>query len=289
MDSSTRYASYSDGDGSSTLSFTYDTQSGDLDSDGLAFLNSVIDLNSGYLRDASGNDANLNFSSVAPSLNALNVDTVIPIVTGLNDENTLARTQSWSWGCNETPCTYRFVIDTSPTTNPTGPYTMTNTADQTIGTGTYFLHVQAKDAAGNESNGTHVSAKLDNTGPRIDSMTSPNAGTYSLNQDLDFTITFDESVAVTGIPRLSLTVGPSTRYASYSGGDGSTTLTFTYNIQSGDLDSDGLSFVNTMIDLNNGSLKDALGNDASLNFPSVAPGLEHSQCGYGDSRCHRTQ
>ena len=169
------------------------------------------------------------------------MDTVIPVVTGLSDENTPAQTHSWSWGCNEAPpCTYRFVIDTSATTNPTGPYTTTNTANQTTGTGTYFLHVQAKDAAGNESNGTHVSAKLDNTGPQIDSMTSPNAGTYNVNQDLDFTITFDESVAVTGIPRLSLTVGPSTRYASYSGGDGSTTLTFTYDTQSGDLDSDGL-------------------------------------------------
>ena len=253
------------------------------------FVNTMIDLNNGSLKDTLGNDANLNFSSVAPGLNTLNVDAVIPSVTGLSDDHTPSQTQSWSWGCNKTPCTYRFVIDTSATTNPTGTYTTTNTADQTTGTGTYFLHVQAKDAAGNESNGTHVSAQLDNTGPQIDSMTSPSAGTYNLNQDLDLTITFDENVAVTGTPRLSLTVGPSTRYASYSGGDGSTTLTFTYDTQSGDLDSNGLTFLNTLIDLNNGSLKDALGNDANLNFSSLAPPLGTLHVDAVIPVCHRPQ
>ena len=191
---STQYASYSNGNGSKTLTFTYDTQSGDLDSDGLAFVNTLIDLNNGSLKNARGNDASLDFSSVSPSLRGVNVDALIPVLSDLNNDETYRKTKSWSWGCNEAPCTYRFVIDTSATTNPTGPYTMTNTADQTTGTGTYFLHVQAKDRVGNESNVTHVYARLDNTGPRIDSMTSPNAGTYNVNQDLNFTITFDESV-----------------------------------------------------------------------------------------------
>ena len=273
--SSTRYASYSSGDTSTTLTFTYDTQSGDLDSNGLVFVNTMIDLNNGSIKDASGNDSVLNFSSTAPTLNGINVDAVIPIVTGLSNDNTSAQTKNWSWGCSETPCTYRSVINTLSSTNPGGNYTATKTANQTSGTGTYYIHVQAKDSAGNESNVKHVYARLDNTGPQIDSMTSPSPGTYNLNQDLNFTITFDESVVVTDTPRLSLTVGSSTRYASYSSGDTSTTLTFTYDTQSGDLDSNGLSFVNTMINLNNGSIKDSLGNNAVLNFSGGAPNLSN--------------
>ena len=271
--SSTRYASYSSGDTSTTLTFTYDTQSGDLDSNGLVFVNTMIDLNNGSIKDASGNDSVLNFSSTTPTLNGINVDAVIPVVTGLSNDDTSAKTKNWSWGCSETPCTYRSVINTSPSTNPGENYTATKTANQTSGTETYYIHVQAKDSAGNESNVKHVYAQLDNTGPQINSMTSPSPGTYNLSQDLNFTITFDESVVVTGNPRLSLTVGLSTRYASYSSGDTSTTLTFTYDTQSGDLDSNGLIFVNTMINLNNGSIKDSLGNDSVLNFSSEAPTL----------------
>ena len=271
--SQTRYASYSSGTGSTTLTFTYDTQSGDLDTGGIAFASTMIDLNSGLLKDALGNDAVLNFSAAAPTLGNVNVDALIPLVTGLSDDATSTTSKSWSWGCSKTPCTYRFSIDTSASSNPTGSYGATNTANQTSGTGTYYIHVQAKDFAGNESTVVHVSAQLDNTGPQISSMTAPGDSTYNLNQDLDFTITFDENVAVTATPRLSLTVGSQTRYASYSSGTGSTTLTFTYDTQSGDLDTGGIAFASTMIDLNSGLLKDALGNDAVLNFSGAAPNL----------------
>ena len=271
----TRYASYFGGSGSRTLSFTYDTESGDLDSNGISFVSTTIDLNGGTLKDNLGNDAMLDFSSSVSSLNNVNVDTVIPVVSGLSNDDTDRKIKNWSWGCNESPCTYRSIVDTSSSTSPTGGYTTASTHSQTAGTGIYYIHVQAKDSAGNESDVKHVYANLDNTGPQISSMTMPADSTYNLNQDLNFTIIFDEDVEVTSVPRLSLSVGLVTRYASYFGGSGSRTLSFTYDTESGDLDSNGISFVNTSIDLNGGALKDDLGNDAAINFSSFVSSLNN--------------
>lgn len=38
---------------------------------------------------------------------AIVLDTTAPSVAGLSDDATAANTKSWTWGCSETPCTYR--------------------------------------------------------------------------------------------------------------------------------------------------------------------------------------
>jgi hypothetical protein len=48
-------------------------------------------------------------------------------------------------------------------------------------------------------------------------------------------------VAVTGTPRLVLTIGSTTQYATYQSGTGTSTLVFRYTVQAGDLDSDGIA------------------------------------------------
>ena len=270
--SATRYAAYHSGSGSSALTFRYDTQANDEDTDGIAFAANSIDLNSGTLKDSLGNAATLSFSSIVPTLTGVKVDTVPPTISGLSNDGTAKKTKSWSWSCSET-CTYRSTVDTTSNTNPTGTYSSTATASQTSGDGTYYLHVQAKDSAGNESTVSHVSAVLDNTGPSPSSMSGPSNGTYNLTQNVDFTITFDEAVTVTGTPRLSLTVGSATKYANYTSGSTTTTLTFRYDTASGDEDTDGIAFSATSIDLNSGTLKDSLGNDATRNFNSIKPTL----------------
>jgi hypothetical protein len=68
-----------------------------------------------------------------------------------------------------------------------------------------------------------------------------------------------------GTPRLQLTIGSTTRYATYLSGSGTSTLTFRYTVQAGDLDSDGIA-VASPIDLNGGTIKDVPGNDAVLSF-----------------------
>ena len=98
-----------------------------------------------------------------------------PMITGLSNDNTPKKTKTWNWSCSGTmpPCTYRFTVDTNPNTNPTGSFNTAATATQSSGTGTYYLHIQAKDQGGNLSSLLHISAKLDNTGPRATAAAGP--------------------------------------------------------------------------------------------------------------------
>ena len=164
--STARYATYSSGSGSATLTFRHTVGSSDTDTDGIAFAATSIDLNSGTLKDSADNNAGTNFSSIAPTISGVNVDTTAPTLSGLADDSTWKKSKTWSWSCSET-CTYRFTVDTTSNTSPTGPYIVTTSASQSSGTGTYYLHVQAKDGAGNTSAVTHVSTKIDNTAPTL--------------------------------------------------------------------------------------------------------------------------
>lgn len=85
---------------------------------------------------------------------------------------------------------------------------------------------------------------------------------------LPFTVTLSEPVIVDttgGVPRIQIDVGGQTRYAAYTAGTGTDTLTFTYSVQSGDVDNDGIALASP-IQLNGGSIKDAGGNNAVLTY-----------------------
>lgn len=87
-----------------------------------------------------------------------------PTVTGLSNDTTPRQSKSWTWGCSES-CTYRYAIDTSATWTASGSFGATTTDSQASGTNTYYVHVQASDAAGNLSTVVSVSAVIDNTAP----------------------------------------------------------------------------------------------------------------------------
>jgi hypothetical protein len=83
---------------------------------------------------------------------------------------------------------------------------------------------------------------------------------------LNFTVDASEPVVVTGTPRLAIDVGGVTRYATYASGTGSSALTFSYAVQAGDFDANGITIV-TPLDLNGGTLTDLAGNPSTgLNF-----------------------
>jgi Bacterial Ig-like domain len=110
-----------------------------------------------------------NISSCSSALASYTLDTTAPSVTGLANDSTPALSKTWSWGCSESPCTYAYVIDQLATTDPSSgassAFGSAVTATQSSGDGTYYLHVVARDAAGNTSVPVHVSAVLDNTAP----------------------------------------------------------------------------------------------------------------------------
>lgn len=82
---------------------------------------------------------------------------------------------------------------------------------------------------------------------------------------IPFTISTSETVNVTGTPRIAVDVGGVTRYAAYTSGTGTSSLTFTYTMVAGDVDLDGVTITSPM-QLNGGTIKDLNGNDATLTF-----------------------
>ena len=79
---------------------------------------------------------------------------------------------------------------------------------------------------------------------------------------LDFTVAASEPVMVTGTPRIAIDVGGVTRHAAYASGTGTAALTFSYVVQAGDFDADGITLA-APLDLNGGTLTDVAGNPAS--------------------------
>lgn len=105
---------------------------------------------------------------------------------------------------------------------------------------------------------------IDRTAPTVSSVSAPANQLYIPGNSISFTLNMAETVTVSGTPRLSLTIGSTTRYANYASGSNSKALTFTYAVQSSisDVDVDGIS-LNTPLDLNGGSISDLASNALS--------------------------
>ncbi|MBU1122132.1 MAG: hypothetical protein KKF54_05525, partial [Candidatus Omnitrophica bacterium] len=126
------------------------------------------------------------------------------------------------------------------------------------------LTLASPGAAG--SLGANKAIVVDTGAPTVSNVTSTELnGNYTIvGEILDITITFTENVIVTGTPQLELETGEADRKASYSSGTGTTTLTFQYTVQTGDITGD-LDYTGTgALTLNSGTIKDAAGNNAIL-------------------------
>ncbi|WP_421696429.1 arabinofuranosidase catalytic domain-containing protein [Aestuariivirga sp.] len=86
---------------------------------------------------------------------------------------------------------------------------------------------------------------------------------------LNFTVTASEPVIVSGTPRIAIDVGGITRYATYASGSGTAALSFTFTVQAGDFDADGIALASP-IERNGGSIADLASNPAS-NFSFSLP------------------
>ena len=97
---------------------------------------------------------------------------------------------------------------------------------------------------------------------------------YGLNEYIHVQVTFNEAVfIVAGTPAIRLSIGAEARSAIYLTGDGSTTLTFRYIVQSGDFDDDGISIGPSA--LAGGTIQDGAGNAATLTFHGLPQDPEH--------------
>ncbi|MDP6587392.1 MAG: YCF48-related protein, partial [Anaerolineales bacterium] len=116
----------------------------------------------------------------------------------------------------------------------------------------------------------------DITAPTVTSVSSTATdGTYGIGSVIPITVTFDESVIVTGTPQLTLETGDTDRDAfavdavvDYSSGSGSSILTFNYTVALRDSSGRLLVHSENALTLNSGTIKDAAGNAATLTLPS---------------------
>ncbi|MDZ7866842.1 DUF4347 domain-containing protein [Acidovorax sp.] len=109
----------------------------------------------------------------------------------------------------------------------------------------------------------------DTTPPAVTSVAVPANATYAAGQNLDFTVGFDEAIAVIGTDSsLSLTVGSTVRSADFLSSSGST-VTYRYTVQPGEVDADGIAV--GILALGTSTIRDAAGNDAALSLAGHLP------------------
>ncbi|PJZ27478.1 hypothetical protein CH352_16870 [Leptospira hartskeerlii] len=115
--------------------------------------------------------------------------------------------------------------------------------------------------------------RIDSTPPTVSSATSPNVNnTYGPGANLQISITFSESVVISGIPYIDLNIGKSANFSSLQSG---TTALFDFSVSSPDNTSAlDYSAVNSLHLGTGGSIVDAAGNAANLALPS--PGTSGS-------------
>jgi hypothetical protein len=128
---------------------------------------------------------------------------------------------------------------------------------------TYFSFVADDDASGDKAF-LRITYK-----PQVQSVSVPANNTYKIGDVLDFRVSFDSLINVTGTPILPIALNTGgTVQASYVAGSGSQELVFRYTVASGDLDMDGIT-VGSAIVLNGGTIRSDNADDAELNLYSV--------------------
>lgn len=147
--------------------------------------------------------------------------------------------------------------------------------------GTYAIRARQRDAAGNIGpSGLQFNIVIDTTAPVVTGVSSPSEnGAYSVNQVLTITVGFSKPVYVIGAPRLLLETGATDRYATYATGSGTSSLSFSYTVLSGDTSGDLDYATASALELNGGTLQDVLGNNSqvTLAVPGTAGSLGASK------------
>lgn len=132
-----------------------------------------------------------------------------PSVTGLADDAVPAKSKYFTWS-SATPASdqYRFSIDQLISGVPSSAYGVGNSTTYSSGSGTFYIHVQARDADLVEGPVATVSFILDNMGP------SPTVSTSSLNS---FVLSFGETLYTNLGTTLGTGVNLLSRFVTNSG------------------------------------------------------------------------
>jgi hypothetical protein len=305
-------ANYTGGSGGATLTFTYTVAAGQNAAPLDYASTTALSLNGGSIQDGASNAAVLTLPATGSdglATKNITIDTVSPTVTSVS--STVAAGSSVGGG-DSIPITITFsepvIVSGTPLlalnagagaaasyTGGSGGATLTFTYTVAAGQNAAPLDYASttalslnggsiQDGASNAavltlpatgSDGLAAKSLIVDTTVNVvtDVTTAAAAGSYhKAGDDVPITITFSEPVTVTGTPRLTLNAGNGAA-ADYTGGSGSTALTFTYTVATGQSVSP-LDYASTAaLVLNGGSIKNDQNKDANLTLP--ATGTDH--------------
>ena len=139
-----------------------------------------------------------------------------------------------------------------------------------------------QDRVGNDadrlSNRSVTNKTGDTTGPTVSTVRiTSSAGsdrTYGVDDTIEVTVTFNETVVVTGTPELTLTVGNRNRTAEYRSVS-NRAVKFVYRVVKDDVDEDGVSLEENQLSRAGGTIRDGAGNNATLDHTAVAASSSH--------------
>lgn len=230
LDGTTVYADYISGSGTLTLIFRYTIAPTDLDLTGADIVS--VNLNGGTIKDSSGNDADITVSAPVNAVAAI-VNGDIPYVTNYSTpaDGTYSPGQQI-----EFDLIFSEVVNVigGPPSVDLDLEGVTRSADYLSGAGTDTLTFRYTVITGDvDLNGLEIgntinfnggsiedggstqaltgilppltpNVLVDGTLPQVTTITPPTDNTYSLGQELYFTLEYNVAVEVTGIPRLQL-------------------------------------------------------------------------------------
>ena len=292
-----RTANYQSGT-EGALVFAYEVADGDEDTDGVSIEANRLTLNGGRIRDGSNNNnAVLDHEEVAAD-SGHKVDAVKPQLAATDgavvDGTRLTLTYGEALDPNSRPAASDFTVaggNSARTVSnvAVSGQAVTLTLDPAVEHGETGIRVSYRpgtnpiqDTAGNDALGLSNERVTNNTGDttaptvsRVETTSRPErAATYAAGQEIAVTVTFSETVVVTGTPRLRLNVGGVSRTAAYRSGTGAAAV-FVYVVADGESDTDGVSIEANSLTLNGGRIRDGANNNALLTHDGLAANAGH--------------
>ena len=295
--SRTRTAGYLRGTDTAALVFGYEVADGDEDTDGVSIEAGRIALNGGTIRDGSNNNAVLDHEEVAAD-SGHKVDAVKPQLAATDgavvDGTRLTLTYDEALDPNSRPAASDFTVSGGNSARTVSNVAVsgqavTLTLNSAVEHGETGIRVSYRpgtnpiqDAAGNDALGLSNERVTNNTGDttaptvsRVEITSRPErAATYAAGQEIAVTVTFSETVVVTGTPQLRLNVGGVSRTAAYRSGTGAAAV-FVYMVADGESDTDGVSIDANSLTLNGGRIRDGANNNALLTHDGLAANAGH--------------
>ena len=300
--SRTRPAGYRRGTDTTELVFAYEVVKGEEDTDGVSIEANSLLLNGGMIEDASNNSALLDHDGLAAD-SGHKVDGAGPNLAATGGAVVNGTTLTLTFGerldGSSTPQPSAFTVTGGDTSRTVADVALSGSAvlltvDPAVEHGEPGIRVSytvptgpgaspLQDVLGNDvdrlSNVPITNETPDTTSPTVSRVAiTSNPGsdrTYAAEDEIQVTVTFSETVEVTGTPQLAIELGGGDRTADYQGGSGTAALVFAYEVAEGDSDTDGVSVRANSLSLNGGTIRDGADNDAVLDHGAWAAGLTH--------------